>query len=337
MDVKVSRIAAYLAVILTVLIIVAIPFYLKKNKESVTYSKALMGTVVQITLMEGDKGSFDTAAKAAFDEIKRLEEVFSSYKPDSDVSRINRNAGSLVEVSPELITVLKAALQAAELSDGAFDPTVGILGKVWGYSGEKGHVPSKKELAPYLLLVDYREIAVDGASSKAGLKKKGMALNLGGVAKGYIVKRAVEVLKKNGVERGLIHAGGDIVVFQKNEKMPFTIGIQHPREKRLLGEALVYNGAIATSGDYERFFEKDGKRYHHILDPKIGFPAMRSRSATVIAGDATIADALSTAVFVMGSETGMALIERLPDVEGVIVDSEGKVYKSSGFKGKIFN
>jgi len=171
---------------------------------------------------------------------------------------------------------------------------------------------------------------------KAGLEKEGMAINLGGVAKGYIVSKAAAAMEKSGVTRAIIHAGGDMTVFQKDTKKPFTIGIQHPREKKLLGEAFVYNGAIATSGDYERFFIKDGVRYHHILDPKTGFPSRGTQGVTLIAKDPTVGDALSTAVFVLGPEKGMALIEKLDGVEGVIVGEDGSVRVSSGFEGKIY-
>ena len=163
-----------------------------------------------------------------------------------------------------------------------------------------------------------------------------MVLNLGGVAKGYIVKKAFEALEKEGVERAIIRAGGDMAVFGADADTPFIIGIQHPRKKKLLGEAHVYDGAVSTSGDYERFFMKEGKRYHHILDPKTGWPAKGTRSVTIIAKDHTLADGLSTAVFVLGPEKGMALVESLESVEGVIVDENGVVTRSSGFKGKIF-
>ncbi len=336
---KLRRLLSYAIVILTVAVLLAVPFYMKRGRESVTYTKMLMGTVVQITLIEGDAKRFDIAAEKAFDEIKRLEALFSSYMPDSDVSRISRAAGDgPVIVSPEVITVLKSAVKASTLSSGAFDPTIGALGKAWGYSGEMRHVPTKEEVNRVLPLVDYRGIIIDGPSMKAGLREKGMVLNLGGIAKGYIAGRAVEALQREGVERGIIHAGGDMVVFQKKGpgQRAFKIGVQHPREKGLLGEAELYNGAVSTSGDYERYFVKDGVRYHHILDPSTGFPAYRCRSVTIIAEDPTMSDALSTAVFVLGPEKGMALIEGIEGVEGVIVDFNGKVTSSKGFKGKIF-
>lgn len=330
----------YIIISASVLILLGAAFFLnpRKASESVNYTKPAMGTIVEFKLMEGDEKRFDGASEAAFAEIERLEALLSSYRPDSDLSRINRSAGDApVEVAPEVVEVVKAGLKVSGLSGGAFDPTVGVLAAVWGPSGEKGVVPSEAEVKRLLPLVDYRGVIVDEAAGKVGLAKKGMALNLGGVAKGYIVGKAAQALKDHGVTRGIVHAGGDMFVFQEDRKEPFTIGIQHPRKKGvLLGEACVYNGAAPTSGDYERFFEKDGVRYHHILDPKTGFPARGTQSVTLVAEDPTIADALSTAVFVMGPEKGMELIERLEGVEGVIVDENGKIRISSGFEGKIY-
>ena len=321
-----------------VLVLLAASYlFVNKEKESVTYTRTLMGTVVQLTIMDGEPAKFDEAAEAAFSEISRLERIFSSYKNDSDVARINSAAGTaLVDVQPETVEVMRKALYAAAISGGAFNPAVGVLGKVWGPSGEKGVVPPVSEIKKLLPLVDYRAIILEEHDRKAGLEKEGMAINLGGVAKGYIVSKAAAAMEKSGVTRAIIHAGGDMTVFQKDTKKPFTIGIQHPREKKLLGEAFVYNGAIATSGDYERFFIKDGVRYHHILDPKTGFPSRGTQGVTLIAKDPTVGDALSTAVFVLGPEKGMALIEKLDGVEGVIVGEDGSVRVSSGFEGKKY-
>jgi thiamine biosynthesis lipoprotein len=326
-----------IAVSIVLVLLAASWSYVNKGKESVTYTRTLMGTVIQLTIMEGEPARFDEAAEAAFSEISRLEAIFSSYRDDSDVSRINAAAGrTLVEIRPETIEVLRKALYMAALSQGAFNPAIGALGKVWGPSGEKGVVPAEDEIGKLLPLVDYRAIVLKEHDRKAGLEKEGMAINLGGIAKGYIVDKAAVAMRKAGVTRAIIHAGGDMTVFQRDNEKPFTIGLQHPREKKLLGEAFVYNGAIATSGDYERFFIKDGVRYHHILDPKTGFPSRGTQAVTLIAADPTVADALSTAVFVLGPEKGMALIEGLDGVEGVIAGDDGTVSVSSGFKGKIY-
>lgn len=334
-----SKAVKYAFVVAAVLVLLAASFFYssKKEKQSAVYTKTLMGTVVQITLMDGDAQRFDEAAEAAFGEISRLEEIFSSYKAVSDVARINAAAGKgLVDVRPETVEVMREALFVAALSDGAFNPAVGAFARVWGPSGEKGEVPSAAEIKKILPYVDLKGVFLNEREKKAGLKREGMAINLGGVAKGYIVSKAASVLEKTGITKAIIHAGGDMVVFQRNTDTPFIVGIQHPREKKLLGEARLYSGAVATSGDYERFFIKDGVRYHHILDPKTGFPSKGVQGVTLIAKDPTEADALSTAVFVLGPEKGMILIEKLKDVEGVIIDENGRVSVSSGFQGKIY-
>lgn len=329
--------AAIVFTLLAVPIAVRYGLVTKPEPQNVTFKKMLMGTVVELTLRD-DGQDLDKAAQAGFAEIERLESIFSNYIKESDTSRISLNAGKTVKVSPDTVTVLKKAVMVAEVSDGAFDPTVGALAKVWGLSGEKGVVPSETEIKKLLPLIDWRKIIIDEPEGMAGLAAKGMSINLGGVAKGYIAWKAAEAVKAKGIRRCIIKAGGDMYVFQDaaDKSQPFIIGIQHPRSKALLGEAYVNSGAVSTSGDYERFFEKAGVRYHHILDPKTGFPARRSMSVTIVSKDPTLADALSTAVFVMGPVNGMALIERLDNVEGILVDADGKVTISSGFKGKIF-
>jgi FAD:protein FMN transferase len=327
---------AYAGVVALVFALLFISLFHKRTAETVTYTKMLMGTVVEITFMEGDSERNTKAAEAAFSEIKRLEAILSSYRADSDVSRIAASAGSAVKVSSETIEVIEKALSIAKLSGGAFDPTVGSLARAWGYSGEKGTVPTEAEVKKILPLVDYRKVIVDPNATTVALKDRGMVLNLGGIAKGYIVAKAVDVLKGSGVKRGIIHAGGDMTVFNSVSAAPFTIGIQHPREKKLLGEVHISNGAVSTSGDYERYFMKDGTRYHHILNPSTGFPARGTESVTIAAEDPTLADALSTAVFVMGPVKGMELVAGLAGVEAVIVDADGKVSVSKNFKGKIF-
>lgn len=308
-----------------------------KEPESVTYRRVLMGTIVELTLWDNGQ-DLDRAAEAGFAEIKRLVPIFSSYDPASDVSKISRNAGMAVPVKPETLEVVKTAVDIASRSHGAFDPTIGALARLWGPSGERGVVPSEKEIKKPLSLVNWTKIVADDKTHTIMLKDKGMSINLGGVAKGYIAGKAAESLKVHGITRAIIKAGGDMFVYQPEtgQPRPFVIGIQDPREKKVLAQAYIETGAVSTSGDYERYFVKDGIRYHHILDPKTGMPARKSRSVTIIAKDPTLSDALSTAVFVMGPKDGMALIEELPDVEGLIVDADGKVFLSTGFKGKVF-
>jgi thiamine biosynthesis lipoprotein len=321
----------YLIVAAIIAVVIAVPLFLRKPRL-ITVSKMLMGTVVQVTVPEKD----GPKAEAAFAEIKRLEQVLSSYKEDSDAVALSRHSGEMVKVRPETIEVLSIAKGMADMTEGAFDPTVGALSKLWGYSGEAGEAPEDADIKDALKQVGFKGLAIDREGLSAGLMKKGMAINLGGIAKGYIVGKAVIALKGQGVKKGIVKAGGDMAVWNEADDKPFNIGIQHPRKDGLLAEVQVLNSAVATSGDYERFFIKNGKRYHHILNPKTGYPAEGVLSATVIAKDPARADALSTAIFVMGTEKGMALIERLPDTEGIIVDENGVPHASKGFIGRVY-
>lgn len=327
-----------------------------------------MGTVVEITLVGKDEAKLNAAAEAAFAEIQRLEALMSHYREDSDVARINNAAGKeAVAVSKETFEVIEVSLNASRLTNGAFDVTMGVLVKAWRFTplegiasksdeyinrtdqksqgpltgftkDDKGELtpPSAEEVKKLLPLVDYRQIMIDKQNNTVKLAKQGMRINLGGVAKGYIVGKAVEVLKKNGITRGMVHAGGDMIVFTEPDSPPWLIGIQDPRNKdNIVGTIKVSNTAIATSGDYERFFIKDGKRYHHIINPSTGFPANKSMAVTIVTKDPALADALSTGIFVMGLVDGMKLIEELPDAEGLIIGADGKMIVSSGLQGKI--
>lgn len=327
-----------------------------------------MGTVVEITLVGKDEAKLNAAADAAFAEIQRLEALMSHYREDSDVARINNAAGKVgVTVSNETMEVIETSLNVSQITNGSFDVTMGVLGKVWHFTplegtasksadhptrtnqgnqgpltgftkDDKGELvpPRRKDVKKLIPLIDYRKIIIDKKHNMVKLTKEGMKINLGGIAKGYIVGNAVKVLKKNGIKRGMVHAGGDMVVFNESDSPPWLIGIQDPRNKdKIIGTLRVSNTAIATSGDYERFFIKDGIRYHHIMDPSTGFPANKSIAVTIIIKDPTFADALSTAVFIMGPEKGMELIEELHDVEGLIIGVDGKKTISSGLK-KIY-
>ena len=328
----------YVAVvsIVVLLIIISISARKKRVKDHI-FSKVLMGTLVELTISgsEGDALVFANGAEAAFSEIERLEAIFSSYKPTSDVSRVSAAAGKgAVKVSPEVIEVVEVALRIASLSGGAFDPTIGAMKEVWSFSGEAKALPAKARVEELLKLVDYNQIYIEGNS--VGIREARAKLNLGGIAKGYIVGSAVDVLREHGARRLIVKAGGDMFVFSEGDEEPFEIGINHPRETgSLLGRLKLKSGAIATSGDYERFFIEGGVRYHHILDPATGFPARRAISATVTSVDPTLADALSTALFVMGPERGLKMIESIDSVEGMIVAADGTVHLSSGLEGLI--
>ncbi len=320
----------YALLVLSVFGLLAIGiFRAQHGGELYTYSRILMGTVVEITLRE----DAPEAASAAFDEIARLEAIFTTYRKDSELSRINAAAPEPVRVSPEVAEAVELAFRVCELTDGAFDPTVGPLVRLWNFS-EGGRVPRKEELEQALAFVGCHNIRLDKDAMTVALSRKGVSLDLGGIAKGYIVDKALEVLKERGIEWAIINAGGDVTFYSVDPSERFRVGIRHPdRADGLLGTILVGSGSVATSGDYERYFIKDGVRYHHILDPRTGMPARGLRSVTVVSKEAYLADALATAIFVMGKDKGLELAEKMEGLDALVVDEAGGVYTTSGLEG----
>ncbi|NOY53946.1 MAG: FAD:protein FMN transferase [Deltaproteobacteria bacterium] len=294
----------------------------------------LMGTTVSITIAGVDPDRADHAADRAFGEIRRLEAIMSTYRPDSGISKVNDAAGKgWTPVSPELRLVIRAGLRFGALSNGAFDITVKPLVRIWHI--EKGPPPpGRGKIDAVLPLVDYRKVRIDRAG-RVRLPKPGMAIVLGGVAKGYAVDRAIEVLEKEGIENAIVNAGGDLrAIGRRSVSRPWRVGIEDPRHRgRLMEELPLTDRAAATSGDYERFYIYQGVRYHHILDPRTGRPARGCRSVTVIAPTAMEADALATAVFVLGPKKGRVLLQRRDQVEGMIVDGEDRTFSTTGFPG----
>jgi thiamine biosynthesis lipoprotein len=295
-----------------------------------------MGTAVEITLLGEDEESAQKAALRAFQEIKRIEYLMSPWIESSDVSRINRSAGSDgVRVSPETVEVIKRAQEVSKLSDGAFDITVGPLVQLWRKAREEGKPPEMEEVKEALNLVNFRNLKIL-YGGKISLGKKGMNIDLGGIAKGYAVDRAFELLKGLGFRNLVVNAGGDLRVGGSKPDGPWSIGIQHPRDpEKIIARISLSDAAMATSGDYEKFFIHQGKRYHHILNPENGFPAEGCQSVTVFHKEATTADALATAIFALGPEKGYALCQRLEGVDCLIVDRDGKFTFSPNLKDRI--
>jgi thiamine biosynthesis lipoprotein len=295
-----------------------------------------MGTVIEITLLSDDEEATPKAALRAFQEIKRIEQLMSSWIETSDVSRLSRSAGKeWIKVSSETFEVLQRSQKISELSEGAFDITIAPLTALWRKAREKGVPPSSEEIKKILDLVDYRNLLTQ-SGRKVLLKKKGMAVDLGGIAKGYAVDRAFKILTSLGYKNLIVNAGGDLRTggFKNNE--PWSIGIQNSRSpEKIMATISVSGTAIATSGDYEKFFFHQGKRYHHILNPKTGFPAEGCQSVTILCRDGMTADGLATAVFVLGPGKGYALCQKIGGVECLIVDGEGKTTMTPGLKERI--
>jgi FAD:protein FMN transferase len=277
------------------------------------------------------------AIAAAMVEVTRAEGLMSAWLPDSEVTRIGKSAGGPpIVVDPEVFEVVERSLLISKESGGAFDITVAALRGVWSVNPEHPRIPTAAEVQAKLPLIDWRKVILDRERHAVGLAAPGMVIDLGGIAKGYAVDLAVAKLKEMGVTIASVNAGGNLRVIGPHLDRPWNVGIQNPRDKdKLIAWLGLSDLAVSTSGDYEKFIEQDGKRYCHIIDPQTGMPVMHTQSVTIVAPDACQADGLSTAVFVLGHEKGMALIESLPGVEGVIIDAEGKRYESSGLKGKV--
>lgn len=302
------------------------------SKHTYTRSQLLMGTIVEITVVANDGATADRAMTASFKEIRRLEEIMSTYIPSSDISRVNAAAGlHPVRVHKDLVLAVNRALKFAELSGGAFNIAIGPAIDLWNVTGSD-EIPSRAKLEAIRPLIDYKNIDVDEAAGTIFLKKKGMRINLGGIGKGIAADYAYNVLKGYGIRSGIIAVAGDLKTFgRRADGDPWNIGIKHPRKKEdIIAKVHLTDKAVSTAGDYERFFMKNGIRYHHILSPETLQPARGFQSVSVIARDSTTADALSTAVFAMGPEKGLRLLGSLPEVEGIIVREGGRMEMSSG-------
>jgi len=308
------------------------------DAKKVTRTEFLMDTIVESLIYTKDSKLGDEALTYAYREISRLEKFLDRHISGSDVTKINQAAGrEQVLVSVDAMEVIIRSLEVGELSGGAFDITIAPLIKLWGFGTGDTQIPGEAELSEALDLVDYRQVQVDREAGTVFLQHAGVELDLGGIAKGFIIDKAVEVLRDKGITSAYFDAGGDIrVLGDKPDGTPWRIGIRHPRDRRDIAAIVeIRDSAIVTSGDYERYFQVNDERYHHIIDPQTGMPARGLISVTVVAADAFTADAYSTAVFVLGLEQGIALVESLPGVEAILITEDEQVHITSGLAIQI--
>jgi FAD:protein FMN transferase len=298
-----------------------------------------MGSELKLTAWTGDEPAAVAAFEAVFAEFDRLESLLSVWRDDSDLQRLNAAAGlHPVPVSAETIEVLTVARQIGDWTGGKFDVTFAALSDLWKFDHDQDDsIPSPADIQQRLPLIDYRQVEFDPAARTAFVQRKGMRVHFGGIGKGYAIDRAVAILRQRGLRDFMVQAGGDMYVAGRHGDRMWRLGIQDPRGPggSSFASVEVSNATFSTSGDYERFFIKDGRRFHHILDPDRGEPATGCRSVTIVSDRAVLADGLSTGVFVLGPAQGMALIERLPQVEGVIVTAENDVLVSSGLTDRV--
>lgn len=308
-----------------------------RRPERVEQVAVLMDTPVRVVVYGPGAGAA-TAAEAAINEIARLEDLWHPGRPESDVAKVNAAAGrSPVKVSPETLDLAERALAVAELSDGAFDPTVGPLVLAWGFGQSAHRVPSAAEREAAQALVSWRWLQVDRAGGTLYLTKPGMVLDLGAVAKGYAAGRIRSFLSDRGVESALIQLGGSVALLGKRpEGGKWQVAVQHPRRAdQFLAVLPLDGGFVDTAGDYQRFFEHDGVRYHHILNPATGRPAEGLASVTVIAPRGEQADAYATTALVLGMDRGYAFLTRQPGIEAILVSTDGRARLTPGLAGRV--
>ena len=305
--------------------------YTSSRADWLKQQQDIMGTRVSVELWHNNLQFAQQCSDKVFEEVHRIDALMSPYKPNSEISFINNNAAiSTIEISKEMSTIVKRALFYSQLSEGAFDITFASVG--YRYNYREKLQPSDSFISNSLNAIDYHHIQLD--KQKIYFDNTGVKIDLGGIAKGYAVDQALQIVADCGIVEAMISAGGDSRILGRKRGKPWMIGIQHPRKKNDVALVLpLSDTAISTSGDYERYFiQEDGYRVHHIINPSTGRSADSSWSATVIGPDAMTTDALSTTIFVLGAEKGIALIETLKNIDAVIIDRHGKVHYSSGLR-----
>jgi thiamine biosynthesis lipoprotein len=330
-----SRIVAWGLVALLVLVGLRVAFTEPRRAEPISDTRFLMGTLVEMRIYGSQK-----VLNAAFDHLKHLDEMMSRTQRGSEVYQINRKAGrDWVSVSPDTYKIVEAALEYAILTNGLFDPTIAPLVDLWSIGTSHAQIPETAALKAAQDLIDYRSVELDAKGKQVRLSNPDMGLDLGGIAKGYAADSVVALLRNNGVKSGFISLGGNVyVIGGKPDGSPWRIGIQDPFAARGVHTAVleVRDTSIVTSGPYERYFIKDNRRYHHILDPTTGYPAENCLvSVTIVTPCSMTADALSTGVFLLGRTRGLALLEELDGVEGILITSDRQVYVTSGLRGQL--
>ncbi len=308
-----------------------------KKERMFKRSEFLLDTIVTITVVAGSEKEAGDAMDKAFEEIRRLGGLLDFFSPESEISAINRNAGiTPVAVSPETLDLLERASEVSAGSNGAFDITVGAVVSLYDFHRKVR--PPDSLIRERLPLVNFRDLILDRSLGTAFLRRKGMTVDAGGIAKGYAADRAVEVLKSAGISAALVAVAGDIRAYgSKPGGKPWLVGIRDPRGSGLddiIATIPLRDMAVSTSGDYERFFIEDGKRIHHLIDPKTGHPAGGVMSVTVVGPLAVYTDSLATAVFISGIEKGLKTAEAF-GYDALMIDASGGIHMTDALKGRI--
>ncbi len=304
-------------------------------QEKYTRTLKLMGSRFDITVVANNEAEGNEYIDLAVSEISRIEKMISSWDSLSETSTIIRNAGiKAVKVDKELFDLISRAIKISELTDGAFDISYASMDRIWKFDGTMKKLPTEEEVATSVAKVGYKNIILNPAEQTVFLKNKGMRIGFGALGKGYAADKAKQLLISKGINAGIINASGDLTTWGKQpDGTSWMIGITNPlNDNKVFSWFPLDNNAVVTSGNYEKFAVLNGKRYSHIIDPRTGWPASGLTSVTIFAPKAELADALATSVFVMGRETGIDFINQLPGIECVMVDENGKIYKSENIQ-----
>ena len=292
-----------------------------------------MGNRFEITVVAQSEDWAFQRIEEAVQEIKRIEQVLTTFKDDSETNLINRNAGiAPVKVSTEILQLIERSIRISKLTMGAFDITYGSIDKrLWNFDQNMTSLPDAETAKKMVRLIDYRNIILDEQERTVFLKEKGMRIGFGGIGKGYAAEKAKEVMISNGVTSGIVNASGDLTAWgHQPDGSPWTVGIVHPDAAHLPFSYMdITDMAVATSGNYEKFVFINGKKYSHTINPHTGLPVTGIKSVTIISPNAEVCDALATPVTIMGIQSGIHLINQLNRVECIIIDDDNKLYSSA--------
>lgn len=291
----------------------------------------LMGSKFEITLVDKDSLSAEKNIDKSINEIRRIENLISEWKPETQISEVNRNAGiKPVKVDPEVFTLTEKGIYFSKLTDGAFDISIVAMDKIWKFDDSMNELPSEESIKNSVKNVGYQNIILDKTNSTIFLKNKGMKIGFGSIGKGYAADKTRELMKGFGIKSGLINASGDISAWgTQSDGKPWAIGINNPfKDDKIAAVLYLKENAVTTSGSYEKYAEIHGKRYSHIMNPKTGYPSTGLTSVTVVGSNATMANGFSTSIMVLGKKEGLKLIKKFPEYQYLLITDSGKIIKN---------
>lgn len=321
--------------ILTIYLLIGTSGY---SQVAVTYSTTQMGSAFSYTAIAADSAMAMQAIDSAEMEVDRIESLISSWDPNSETSRINLQAGiAPVKVSDELLELIARSKKISNISNGYFDISFASINTLWSFDGRDMVAPSASELEKSIQLIDHEKIILDREAGTVFLTEKGMKIGFGGIGKGYAANRAKQIMVEQGIESGVVNAGGDIIAWglRLNGK-PWSIGIADPKDRDgIISWLDMTDRSVVTSGSYEKFVTINGERHGHIINPKTGWPSKGLISVTIVCPDAELADALATTVFVLGLDEGLKLVNHLNEVEAILIDDIGSIHHSKNIKSRL--